>query len=125
MGLTAWERRGSAVVHAALYGLLLVLPLLGWAAVSASPLNIPTVLFGAIPWPHLPGFAGLADRGAVAEVLEDVHGDGAFVMMLVAGLHISSEDQIYTTEMFQGRIQVFQYLAQQAAPSQKQGGDAH
>ncbi len=44
---------------------------------------------------------------------------------LVAGLHISSEDQIYTTEMFQGRIQVFQYLAQQAAPSQKQGGDAH
>ena len=87
-GLASWERQGAAVVHAVLYGLLLALPLLGWAAVSASPLNIPTVLFGVVPWPHLPGFAALVDRAALAEVLEDVHSDGASIMMLVACLHI-------------------------------------
>jgi DNA-binding beta-propeller fold protein YncE len=31
---------------------------------------------------------------------------------LVAGLYIDSEDQIYTTEMFRGRVQVFQYISQ-------------
>jgi DNA-binding beta-propeller fold protein YncE len=31
---------------------------------------------------------------------------------LVAGLYIDSEDQIFTTEMFHGRVQVFQYIAQ-------------
>lgn len=88
VGLTPWESRGSAIVHAILYGLLLALPLLGWAAVSASPLNIPTVLFGVVPWPHLPGFADLPDRKAVADLLEDIHSGGAFVMMAVAGLHV-------------------------------------
>lgn len=31
---------------------------------------------------------------------------------LVAGLYIDSQDRIYTTEMFRGRVQVFQYLSQ-------------
>jgi hypothetical protein len=31
---------------------------------------------------------------------------------LLAGLYIDSQDQIYTTEMFYGRIQVFQYISQ-------------
>jgi len=43
---------------------------------------------------------------------------------LVAGLYIDSENQIFTTEMFHGRIQVFQYIAQSGPGQQKQGGDA-
>ena len=31
---------------------------------------------------------------------------------LVAGIYIDSNDRIYTTEMFKGRVQVFQYIAQ-------------
>ena len=38
---------------------------------------------------------------------------------LVAGLSIDSEDRIYTTEMFQGRVQVFQYIAQPASADAK------
>lgn len=38
---------------------------------------------------------------------------------LVAGLYIDSEDQIYTTEMFQGRIQVFQYIPQPGSAQYK------
>jgi hypothetical protein len=39
---------------------------------------------------------------------------------LVAGLHIDSEDQIYTTEMFHGRVQVFQYIAQPGSAEGKE-----
>jgi len=41
---------------------------------------------------------------------------------LIAGLYIDSADRIYTTEMYVGRIQVFQYIAQPATAEQKGGG---
>jgi len=40
---------------------------------------------------------------------------------LVAGLYIDSEDRVFTTEMFPGRIQVFQYLSQTASTRGKDG----
>jgi len=51
--LKPWERRAAWATHIGFYGLIIVIPLLGWAMVSASPYNIPTVLWGEIPWPHL------------------------------------------------------------------------
>jgi DNA-binding beta-propeller fold protein YncE len=39
---------------------------------------------------------------------------------LVAGLYIDSEDQIYTTEMFRGRVQVFQYISQPGSAEKKE-----
>lgn len=87
-GLTDWERRGAAAAHIALYALLLVLPLSGWAAVSASPLNIPTLLYGVVPWPHLPVPDLMASRDALAELLEDSHGFGGNIMAWLAGLHV-------------------------------------
>lgn len=38
---------------------------------------------------------------------------------LIAGLYIDSKDRIYTTEMFQGRIQVFQYIQQPGSVDDK------
>jgi len=38
---------------------------------------------------------------------------------LIAGLAIDTEDQVYTTEMFRGRVQVFHYIAQNAAVQAK------
>jgi DNA-binding beta-propeller fold protein YncE len=38
---------------------------------------------------------------------------------LVAGLYIDSKDQLYTTEMFKGRVQVFQYIAQPGSADDK------
>lgn len=52
--LKPWERAAARLTHAGFYVLIIVIPLLGWAMVSASPYNIPTVLYGEIPWPHLP-----------------------------------------------------------------------
>lgn len=47
-------------------------------------------------------------------------GDEPGQFALVAGLHIDSEDQIYTTEMFRGRVQVFQYISQRGSVEGKE-----
>jgi cytochrome b561 len=47
-----WQRRAAAATHALLYLLLLAMPITGFLAAAASPLGIPTLLFGVIPIPH-------------------------------------------------------------------------
>ena len=45
--------------HFLLYCLIFLIPLSGWAMVSASPLGLPTVYFGLFQWPHIPFLAEL------------------------------------------------------------------
>jgi polyisoprenoid-binding protein YceI/cytochrome b561 len=58
--LSPWERRLSAVVHGSFYLVMIGMPLTGWIMVSTSRIAIPTVLYGLVPWPHIPGMAELA-----------------------------------------------------------------
>jgi len=88
--MSLWERRAAQTVHAAFYVLLLLIPLVGWALVSSSPLNIPTVLFGAIPWPHLPVLPDLPYKKEVEAVLKDVHGALAYGAAVLMVLHIGA-----------------------------------
>jgi cytochrome b561/polyisoprenoid-binding protein YceI len=44
----------AKAVHAGFYGVLIFGPLTGWVLVSTAPVEVPTVLFGVLPWPHLP-----------------------------------------------------------------------
>ena len=87
--MPGWERRAAALGHLALYGLLVAMPLTGWAVVSVSPYNIPTVLYGLVPWPHLPGLATLphADKHAAEEVLKQLHDAGAWIMLALLAVH--------------------------------------
>ncbi len=48
------EKAAAEGMHTLLYLLMVMLPLTGWALVSVSPFNLPTVLYGLVPWPHLP-----------------------------------------------------------------------
>lgn len=59
--------------HAGLYAFMLLAPLTGWAIVSTSPIQVPTMLWGVIPWPHLPLGKGMS------ETFEEVHEIIAFV----------------------------------------------
>jgi len=76
---------GSAV-HAGFYVVMIVVPLSGWAIVSTSDLDIPTLIFGLVPWPHLP----LPD--AMNGLFEDTHeilakvGIGLFVLHILGAL---------------------------------------
>jgi len=88
--LRARERAGAHAAHALLYGLLLGLPLIGWAVVSASPFNLPTVLYGILPWPHLPVLPELANKAAVEAMLKQVHAWGAWFLIGLLLLHVGA-----------------------------------
>jgi cytochrome b561 len=84
------ERFAAEGAHLALYLLLLALPLTGWALVSASPFNLPTVLYGTIPWPHIPWFAELADKASAEKSLKFVHSRLAWAMIGLVALHAAA-----------------------------------
>jgi cytochrome b561/polyisoprenoid-binding protein YceI len=70
-------------VHVLLYVFMIGQPLTGWAMVSTDPLGIPTVLFGMIPWPHLPLPAG------INEAMEVSHEVLAWSALALIILHIA------------------------------------
>lgn len=88
-GMPRWARMAARCVQGALLALTLAIPLTGWALVSASRLAIPTVLFGILPWPDLPGIAALdpATRRGLEPVLAQAHAALAWAMAALALLH--------------------------------------
>ncbi len=67
------------------------LPLTGWIAVSASRLEVPTLLYGAVPWPHLPFLSDLAPAAKTAwqEAGEWGHGQLVLFAFLLVALHVA------------------------------------
>lgn len=79
--LPPWQRRAAGAVHAALFALLLAVPVLGYLSAAAAPVRIPTILFGLVPVPHVIG----PDAAAFA-LLRRVHLALALLLLaLVAG----------------------------------------
>jgi cytochrome b561 len=84
--MTKLERSAAEGGHLLLYSLLFGLPLTGWALVSASVLNVPTLLYGHVHWPHLPFLATLPHKAPVEAVLKQVHRYAAwFFIVIVLG----------------------------------------
>ncbi|KQT89892.1 cytochrome B [Methylobacterium sp. Leaf469] len=90
VGMPAPARRAAGAVHGLLYLLLVGLPLTGWAIVSLSPFQIPTVLYGLVPWPHLPLAAFLTDAAAAEEVAKRVHACWAWLLTALLALHVAA-----------------------------------
>ena len=89
--LAVWEVWLSKTVHWGLYVLMLGMPISGWILVSTSKTGIPTVLWGLIPWPHLPGFAAMSAAGrqawnGIAHESHELLGWGFYVLI---GLHVA------------------------------------
>ncbi len=79
----AWQQAAARAVHLLLYVLLLVLPLLGWAAASARDWTIR--LFGMVTLPHLvPANAGIGFFAGDAHVVL------SWVLLALIGLHVAS-----------------------------------
>ena len=55
--------------------------------VSVSPFNLPTVLFGVLPWPHLPMLASPPDKAYWESVAKLLHAYGAYLLIALVGLH--------------------------------------
>lgn len=77
--LPRWQSLLADTMHWALYLLMVALPLLGWATLSARGADIP--FFGL----HLPALVGKSD--ALAKTLKDFHETGATVGYFLIGGH--------------------------------------
>jgi cytochrome b561 len=90
--LKPWEILISRLVHWGFYGIMIGMPLTGWAMVSASTRNLPTVLFGVAPWPHI-GFIHalpLDARKVWSHWSETGHGVLAWLAYGLIVLHVSA-----------------------------------
>ena len=84
------ERTGAALSHGAFYVLMLAIPLAGWGMVSASPLGLPTIVFGLFEWPHIPLLAGLEDKKPVEAAFKAAHKYLGFGLMALLVLHVAA-----------------------------------
>src|SRR6478752_10556335 len=73
----------AKAVHVLLYMFMIGAPLTGWAMVSTDASRIPTLLYGTIPWPHLPLPAG------INEPLEETHELLAWIGLALVALHVA------------------------------------
>ena len=78
-----WLRAGARVSHTTLYVLLLVVPLLGWAAASARGWRVP--LFPGLALPAL-----LARGSAAGFLAGDVHTFLAYTLLVIVALHVGA-----------------------------------
>ncbi|GAA0281571.1 YceI family protein [Alteraurantiacibacter aestuarii] len=73
----------ASAVHVGFYLVMILAPLTGWALVSTAPIDVPTLLFGVIPLPHLPL------PGSINEAAEEVHEIIAFIGIGLFVLHVA------------------------------------
>lgn len=113
--LAAWERRLAHWTHVGLYVVMLGMPLTGWIMVSTSRIAVPTLLYGHIPWPMIPGLPDLAPPAKAIwhEVGETGHHliiRGAFVLL---ALHVAGA---LKHQLFRGDEPVLARMAPGAVP---------
>jgi cytochrome b561/polyisoprenoid-binding protein YceI len=76
------ETFAAEVMHWALYGAMLVMPLSGWVTHAAS------TGFAPIPWPFGQGLPFVPKSPALSEAAGHVHGTAAVVLYLALGAHV-------------------------------------
>lgn len=82
-GLPAWQERAAHVTHIALYGLLLIMPLVGWAGTSAFGARIS--VFGLFELPMI-----LAKDEALSKKLLPLHGAMGLLLCALLFMHIGA-----------------------------------
>jgi cytochrome b561 len=83
--MTAFERVLAKATHLGFYALMLLLPLTGWAMVSASAKRVPIGFFGLFDVPFLP--VGQRDIGHFFHESHELLGYGAIVLI---AMHVAA-----------------------------------
>ena len=88
--MRAWEKEASKIVERGFYFIMLALPLTGWALVSASSLQVPTMLFGIVHWPDVPliGALPFEQKLGVYSVAVEAHHLLAKLTYALIALHV-------------------------------------
>ena len=82
-GMPRWQKLLAHLSHLLLYGLLLVLPILGWLTSNAS--NLTVRWFYLFNLPNLTG----PDR-QLARITKDLHDAGAWLLLAVVCAHVGA-----------------------------------
>ncbi|MEL7049912.1 MAG: cytochrome b [Pseudomonadota bacterium] len=85
-----WETRVATVSHTGFYILMIGMPLIGWAMVSASPLGLPTIVFGLFEWPHISWLANLENKKPFEDAFEEAHEVGGWLLAVLLALHVGA-----------------------------------
>jgi len=88
--LPRWQARAAVAIHFSLYAALLLMPLLGWVIVSASPLGIPTLIFGKFEIPHLAFVVESSNRQMIGSVASWAHWALAWAASIAVCGHIAA-----------------------------------
>jgi cytochrome b561 len=92
-GYARWERKAAHAAHAALYVLILAIPLSGWMHDSAwtQAASHPMTLYGLVPWPRIGWLTAL--DSATKDRLHDVFGAWhtwlGYALFALLGLHVA------------------------------------
>ncbi len=81
-GMPAWQRRAAAAGHAALYALLLLVPLLGLLTADTAAFQVPTLFLFVLPVPAL-----LGPDPAQFALLRTLHWIAASLLVALAAGH--------------------------------------
>lgn len=82
--MPAWQRRTSAATHFALYLVLILMPLAGWASASAHGYAVRA--FGVLSLPALVPY-----RAHIGFILGDVHADVLYwILLALIALHVGA-----------------------------------
>ena len=91
-GMAAWERALAHLVHFTLYGMMLVMPLIGWAILSAHPPRPGQgiALLGPLQWPPIGFISRWQDpfQKAMHDRFVEVHSVGGWIMFGLLLLHV-------------------------------------
>jgi cytochrome b561/polyisoprenoid-binding protein YceI len=90
--MPVWEKAAAKATHWGFYAIMLGLPLTGWAIVSTSKTNIPTLLYGLVPWPSLPLLQSLEPvaRHSVNKAAAVSHGALVWLTYVLLALHLGA-----------------------------------
>ena len=92
--VTRWERLAAGAVYVLFYGIMIGMPLSGWAMVSASKLIhvYPIRLFGVVPWPAIAPLTHLPpdQMHQAHETFGQVHEYLAYLAYALVLLHVAA-----------------------------------
>ena len=88
--MPAWEKGAAEGTHAMLYLFMIGLPLAGWALVSVSRLNLPTLWFGLFRVPDLGFLTDFASKAVLEPVFRAIHAYGAYALIAILTLHAAA-----------------------------------
>ena len=77
-----WQKLLAKLMHTALYGFMIAMPLAGWLMLSASGKTIP---FFGLQWPALMG-----ESKNAAEFIKEIHETGGTVGYFLIGFHAAA-----------------------------------